>query len=100
RSSGNGESGMRGGPTGDLYIVLHVRGHELFVRSGDDILCDVPISYATAALGGEIEVPTLDPSDRRIRSASVKIPSGTQSGTVFRLKGKGVPNVQDHSRGD
>src|ERR1051326_1962805 len=100
RSAGNGESGNRGGSPGDLYIVLHVRGHELFVRNGDDILCDVPISYATAALGGDIEVPTLNPADRRIRSVSVKVPAGTQSGTVFRLKGKGVANVQGYGHGD
>jgi len=100
RSSSNGESGMRGGPPGDLYIVLHVQNHEVFVRHGDDIVCDVPISFALASLGGEIEVPTLDPSEKRIRSATVKVPAGTQSGAVFRLKGKGVPNVQGHGRGD
>lgn len=100
RSAGNGESGMRGGPPGDLYIVLHIQPHELFARHGDDLVCDVPISYATAALGSEIEVPTLDGSEKRVRSATIKIPPGTQSGTVFRLKGKGVSNVQGHGRGD
>jgi molecular chaperone DnaJ len=100
RSAGNGESGHRGGPPGDLYIVLHVRPHELFVRNGDDLLCEVPVSFATAALGGEVEVPTLDGSEKRIRTASVKVPPGTQSGTVFRLKGKGVTNVQGYGRGD
>lgn len=100
RSAGNGESGMRGGPPGDLYIVLHVRQHELFLRQGDDVLCEVPISFVTATLGGEVEVPTLDANAKRIRTASLKIPAGTQSGSVFRLKGKGVPNVQGYGRGD
>jgi molecular chaperone DnaJ len=100
RSAGNGESGQRGGPSGDLYIVLHVHPHELFVRNGDDVLCDVPVNFSTAALGGEVEVPTLDSSEKRIRTASVKVPAGTQSGTVFRLKGKGVANVQGYGRGD
>jgi len=100
RSAGNGESGHRGGPPGDLYIVLHVRAHDFFLREGDEILCEVPVSFATAALGGEVEVPTLDHSAKRIRSASMKIPAGTQSGKVFRLKGKGIPNVQGHGTGD
>lgn len=94
RSAGNGESGMRGGPPGDLYVVLHVRPHEIFQRHGDDLLCEVPISFVQAALGAEIEVPTLD------GKASIRIPPGTQSGTVFRLRGKGIPNVQGYGRGD
>lgn len=94
RSSGNGEGGLRGGPTGDLYVVLHVKGHEMFQREGDDLLCEAPISFVQATLGAEIEVPTLN------GKASIKIPSGTQSGTVFRLKGKGVKNVQGYGTGD
>ncbi|NGO39621.1 molecular chaperone DnaJ [Limisphaera ngatamarikiensis] len=94
RSAGNGEAGWRGGPPGDLYVVVHVRPHEIFHRDGDDLLCEVPISFVQAALGGEIEVPTLN------GKATIKIPPGTQSGTVFRLKGKGVPSVQGLGRGD
>lgn len=100
RSAGNGESGLRGGPSGDLYIVLHVTPHEMFVRQGDDVLSEVPISFVMATLGGEVEVPSLDPEAKKIRTAAIKVPAGTQSGTVFRLKGKGVPNVQGHGRGD
>lgn len=94
RSSGNGEPGLHGGPPGDLYVVLHVRPHDLFQRDGDDLLCELPISFTQAALGAELEVPTLD------GPALIRIPAGTQSGTVFRLKGKGVPNVQGYGRGD
>jgi molecular chaperone DnaJ len=94
RSSGNGDSGIRGGTPGDLYVVLHVKEHEIFQRDGEDVYCEVPISYATAALGGELEVPTLS------GSANLKIPSGTQSGTVFRLKGKGVKSLDGHGHGD
>lgn len=94
RSSGNGEAGIRGGPPGDLYVVINVRPHELFVRQGDDLLCEMPISFSTAALGGDIEVPTLN------GPAMLKIPPGTQSGTLFRLRGKGMPNVHGHGHGD
>ena len=94
RSSGNGEAGVRGGPPGDLYVVVRVRPHEIFVRQDDDILCEVPISFSAAALGGEIEVPTLN------GPAKLKVPPGTQSGTVFRLRGKGMPNVHGHGNGD
>ena len=94
RSSGNGEAGLRGGPPGDLYVVLHVRPHEIFQRDGDDLLCEVPVSFVQAALGAEIEVPTLD------GKASVKVPAGTQPGTMFRLKGKGVKNIQGYGYGD
>jgi molecular chaperone DnaJ len=94
RSTGNGEAGVRGGPAGDLYVVLHVKRHEIFERDGDDLVCDVPISFAQATLGAEIEVPTLD------ATADIKIPAGTQNGTVFRLKGKGVKNVQGYGHGD
>ena len=94
RSANNGEAGLRGGPNGDLYVILHVRPHEIFDRDEDDLLCDVPISFVTAALGGELKVPTLS------GSASIKIPAGTQSGTTFRLKGRGVKNLQGYGTGD
>ena len=94
RSSGNGEAGQRGGPQGDLYVVLHLKAHEIFQRDGDDLLCEVPISFVQAALGSEIEVPTLD------GNASIKIPAGTQSHSVFRVKGKGIKNLQGHGHGD
>ena len=94
RSSGNGEGGLRGGPMGDLYVVLHVKPHEIFQREGDDLICEVPISFVQAALGAEIEVPTLN------GKALIQVPPGAQNGTVFRLKGKGVKNVQGHGWGD
>ena len=94
RSFGNGEAGLRGGPSGDLYVFLHVRPHEIFQRDGEDLLCEVPISFVQAALGADIEVPTLD------GKASIKVPAGTQPGTMFRLKGKGVKNLQGHGHGD
>ncbi len=94
RSTGNGEGGMRGGPPGDLYVVLHVKEHEIFQREGDDIVCEVPIHFADAALGAEIEVPTLT------EPAQIRIPPGTQNGSVFRLKGRGVKNVQGYGHGD
>jgi molecular chaperone DnaJ len=94
RSAGNGESGLRGGPAGDLYVVLHVKEHEVFQREGDHLICEVPISFPQAALGGEIDVPTI------AGKASIRLPPGTQSGTVFRLKGKGVKNVQGYGYGD
>ena len=94
RSAGNGESGVRGGPPGDLYVVLHVREHGLFNRDGDDLICEVPVSFTQAALGADIEVPTM--SGR----STVRMPSGTQHGTVFRLRGKGVQNIQGHGVGD
>ena len=94
RSSGNGEAGVRGGTSGDLYVVLHVKAHELFHREGDDLLCEIPVSFVQAALGADIEVPTLD------GQAGVKIPAGTQPGAMFRLKGKGIKNVQGNGQGD
>ena len=94
RSAGNGEAGARGGPPGDLYVVLHVEAHEVFQRDGDDLLCEMPVSFVQATLGAEIEVPTLE------GKAVVKIPAGTQPGTVFRLKGRGVKNVQGYGTGD
>jgi len=94
RSGGNGEAGLRGGPPGDLYVVLHIKAHEIFQRDGDDLLCEVPVSVVQAALGAEIQVPTLD------GKATIKIPPGTQPGTMFRLKGKGVKDVQGYGHGD
>ena len=94
RSAGNGEAGQRGGPPGDLYVVLHVPAHEIFQRDGDDLLCEVPVGFVQAALGAEIEVPTLN------GKASIRLPAGTQPGTMFRLRGKGVKNVQGYGHGD
>ena len=94
RSSGNGESGKRGGGPGDLYVIIHVKAHEIFQRDGDDLLCEVPINFTTAALGGDIEVPTLE------GNATIKIPAGTQTGSVFRLRGKGLSNVHGQGQGD
>lgn len=94
RLAGEGESGIRGGPPGDLYVYIHVKHHRIFSREGDDLICEVPISFTQAALGDELEVPTLE------GKAVLKVPEGTQTGTVFRLKGKGVPNVNGYGRGD
>jgi len=94
RSMGNGQAGLRGGPSGDLYVILHVKPHEIFQRDGDDLLCEVPVGFVQAALGTDIEVPTLT------GKAEIKIPAGTQPGTMFRLKGKGVKNVQGYGHGD
>jgi molecular chaperone DnaJ len=94
RSSRNGEAGLRGGPPGDLYVVIHVREHEIFTREEDDLYCEVPISFWTAALGGEVHVPTLQ------GKALLKIPAGTQGGTQFRLRGHGVQNPETRTRGD
>ena len=94
RSSRNGEAGVRGGPAGDLYVVIHVREHEIFTREEDDLYCEVPLSFATAALGGEITVPTLQ------GKATLKIPAGTQSNTQFRLRGHGIVNIDNKAKGD
>jgi len=94
RSSGNGEAGFRGGPAGDLYVMLHIKAHEIFQRDGDDLLCEVPVSFVQAALGAELEVPTLE------GHATIKIPAGTQPGTMLRVKGKGVKNLQGYGQGD
>jgi molecular chaperone DnaJ len=91
---GEGEPGQGGGPSGDLYVVIDVEAHPLFQRDGVDIVCDVPISFVQAALGTEMEVPTLD------GSAKVKIPAGTQSGHVFRLRGRGIPQLGGYGTGD
>lgn len=92
--SGEGEAGINGGPSGDLYVVLRVKEHEFFKRDGDNIYCEFLISFAQAALGDEIEVPTID------GKVKLKIPEGTQSETNFRLKGKGVPRIRSSFRGD
>ena len=94
RSSGNGEAGMAGGSTGDLYIVLTVKDHELFERQEDNLFCEIPIKFTLATLGGTIEVPTL------FGKASLKIPAGTQSGTTFRLREKGMPSLRGGRQGD
>jgi molecular chaperone DnaJ len=94
RLSGEGESGDQGGPPGDLYVVLHVKRHEVFQRDGPELFLEVPVSYTTLVFGGEIKVPTID------GKAKVKIPPGTESGTVFRLRGKGLPDLQRGGRGN
>jgi molecular chaperone DnaJ len=95
RLAGEGEAGSRGGPTGDLYIFLSIGGHGFFQRDGADLHCRVPISMVTAALGGELEVPTIDGGKTR-----VKIPEGTQSGRRFRLQSKGMPVLRTRQLGD
>ena len=94
RSAGNGEPGTNGGPPGDLYIEIRLKKHDIFERDGDDLHCSVPISMVTAALGGEIEVPTL------AGKAAIDIPEGTQSGKQFRLRGKGIKGVRASYPGD
>jgi molecular chaperone DnaJ len=94
RSAGNGEAGLRGGPPGDLYVVLHTQAHDIFQRDGDDLLCEVPVSFVQATLGTEIDVPTLN------GQAMIKVPAGTQPGTMFRLRGKGIKNLQGYGHGD
>ncbi len=95
RLTGEGEAGTRGGPSGDLYIFLSIKPHEFFQRDGSDLYCKVPISMATAALGGQFEVATLDGTQTR-----VKVPEGTQNGKQFRLKGKGMPVLRQQTTGD
>ena len=94
RSSHNGEAGVRGAPPGDLYVVIHIKEHKIFQREGDNLYCEVPIPFTTAALGSEVPVPTLE------GKAHLKLPAGTQSGQVFRLRGKGIINVNGRDRGD
>ena len=94
RSSQNGEVGIRGGPPGDLYVVIHVKEHLIFQREEDNLYCEVPIAFSLAALGGEVPVPTLE------GKAHVKLPAGTQSGQLFKLRGKGIVNVNGRERGD
>jgi molecular chaperone DnaJ len=94
RLSGEGEAGVNGGPTGDLYVVVHLKQHEMFQRDGGNLHCEMPISFSTAALGGEIEVPTLD------GAAKMKIPAETQTGGVFRLRSKGIKPLRASEPGD
>jgi molecular chaperone DnaJ len=94
RSVRNGEAGLRGGPPGDLYVVIHIKEHEIFEREENHLFCEVPVSFTIAALGGELEVPTLD------GKAQVKIPAGTQSNTIFKLRHKGMPVLNSSMRGD
>ncbi|MBU5466443.1 molecular chaperone DnaJ [Virgibacillus sp. MSJ-26] len=94
RVSGKGEAGVNGGPAGDLFVVIQVKPHDYFERQGDNIYCELPLTYTQAALGDEIEVPTVH------GNVMLKIPAGTQTDKVFRLKGKGAPNVRGYGHGD
>ena len=94
RLRGEGEEGQHGGPNGDLYVFIEVEQHEIFERSGNDIFCRVPITFTQAALGGSVEAPTLTGVEK------IKIPRGTQTGRIFRLKGKGIANLRGYGRGD
>jgi len=94
RLSGEGEAGVNGGPPGDLYVVIHLTQHSVFQRDHNDLHCEMPISFTTAALGGEIEIPTLD------GHAKIRVPAETQSGKVFRLRGKGIKGVRGNAPGD
>lgn len=94
RSAGKGEAGQAGGQAGDLYIIIHVKEHELFERHDYDLFCEVPIKFTLAALGGSIKVPTL------FGKGSLKIPAGTQTGTTFRLRGQGMPHLRGGGKGD
>jgi molecular chaperone DnaJ len=94
RLSGEGEAGQNGGPAGDLYVVIHLKQHAVFTRDQNDLHCEMPISITTAALGGDIEIPTLD------GSAKIKIPPETQTGKIFRLRGKGIKGVRSAQFGD
>jgi molecular chaperone DnaJ len=94
RLAGEGEAGVNGGPPGDLYVQIHIKPHPVFQREHDDLHCEMPISIGTAALGGEIEVPTLD------GIAQIQIPAGTQTGRTFRLRGKGIKGVRSRTPGD
>jgi len=95
RLAGEGEAGVRGGPAGDLYIFLSIKPHEFFQRDGADLFCRVPITMTTAALGGQVEVPTIDGG-----KSKVKIPEGSESGKQFRIKGKGMPVLRSKQQGD
>ena len=94
RSVRNGEAGLRGGPPGDLYVVIHIKEHEVFEREENNLFCEVPVSFSIATLGGEQNVPTLE------GQAQLKVPAGTQSGTAFKLRGKGIPSLNSGARGD
>jgi molecular chaperone DnaJ len=94
RSGGGGEAGLRGGSSGDLYVVIHIKEHSIFERDGMDLHCEMPIPFSVAALGGEVRVPTLT------GAVSLKIPAATQGGSVFRIRGQGMPGLQSSSKGD
>jgi molecular chaperone DnaJ len=94
RLQGEGEGGLAGGPAGHLYVVVHVREHQFFRRDGINLFCEIPVNFTTLALGGEIQVPTLDGSE------TIKVPEGTQTGTTLRLRGKGMPDVSGRGKGD
>jgi len=94
RLVGEGEAGRGGGPRGDLYVVLTIAPHPLFERDDDSVLCNVPLSFVQATLGTSLEVPTLD------GRVNLKVPAGTQPGTIFRLRGKGIPHLRSNTRGD
>jgi len=94
RLGGKGDAGLNGGPPGNLYLNVEVREHDLFVRRGDNIYCDIPITFAEASLGAQIQIPTVG------GRVNLKVPAGTQSGKVFRLRGKGFPHIQTYGRGD
>lgn len=94
RLQGEGEAGVAGGPPGHLYVVVHVQEHDFFRRDGINLFCEIPVNFTTLALGGEIQVPTLDGAE------SVKVPDGTQTGTTLRIRGKGLPDVSGRGHGD
>jgi molecular chaperone DnaJ len=94
RSTGNGDAGLRGGQPGDLYVFLHIKAHDVFQREEDDLFCEVPMPFATATLGGELKVPTLE------GKSSIKIPPGTQGGTTFRLRNRGIKDLRTGGKGD
>lgn len=94
RSSGNGDAGARGGPSGDLYVVIQIKPHDVFERDGHDLHCTVPLNYPVASLGGELPVPTME------GRANVKVPAGTQNGAVFRLRGQGLKHLDSDRKGD
>jgi molecular chaperone DnaJ len=94
RLSGEGEAGPGGGPAGDLYVVIHVQDHPFFQREGNDLYCEIPLNFPTLALGGEIRIPTLDGDE------NFDVPEATQTGTTFRVRGKGMPDVNGRGRGD
>ena len=94
RVAGEGEAGEKGAPSGDLYILMHIKEHEIFERHGDDVYVKVPIPFAVAALGGEVDVPTLE------GKAKLKIPAGTQNNTIFRMKGRGIPFLHGYGKGN
>jgi molecular chaperone DnaJ len=94
RIRGEGEPGERGGPSGDLFIFIYVEPHDFFLREGDEIVCQIPISFSQAALGTEMEIPTLNGKKK------ISIPRGTESGEIFRIKGEGFPKLKGYGRGD